>query len=164
MQELWVHKMNTFLPCHQIVHEIGNIVSNGDIRLVTFVLLSIHILTGCDAFSYIYRRRKKRAVEIAFQCMDELKSLADNGTFEILSLIGEDIFNAARVFFIKLYTAHDFNGDLNALPAHLFGKAKGDLCNLPLTENAFQIHVLRTLNQMVVNKRPTSQFLCYQIL
>ena len=84
--------------------------------------------------------------------MDELKSLADNDTSEILGPKGEDIFNAARVFFIKLYTTHDFNGDLNALRAHLFGKIKGDLSNLPPTENAFHLHVLRALNQMVVSK------------
>ena len=84
--------------------------------------------------------------------MDELKFLADYGTSEILSPI-EDISNAARVFFIKLYTTHDFNGDLNASRAHLFGKTKGDLCNLPPTENAFHFHVLQALNQMVVSKR-----------
>ena len=153
LQELWIHKLNTFLPWHQIVQEIGNIVSNGDILLATSVLLSIHILTGCDTVSYIYRRGKKRVVDIAFQCMDELKSLADYGTSEILSPIGEDIFNAARVFFIKLYTTHDFNGDLNALRTHLFGKTNGNLRNLPPTENAFHFHVLRALNQMVVSKR-----------
>ena len=74
--------------------------------------------------------------------MDELKSLVDYGTSEILSLIGEDIFNSASAFFTKLYTAHDFNGDFNALRAHLFGKTKCDLLNLPPTENAFHFHVL----------------------
>ena len=69
LQELYIHKMNTFLPCHHIVQEIGKIVKNGDVLLATSVLLSIHILTGCDTFSHIYRRGKKRAVEIAFQCM-----------------------------------------------------------------------------------------------
>ena len=153
LQEMWIHKMNTFLPCHQIVQEIGNIVNNGDVLLATSVLLSIHILTGCDTVSYIYRKGKKWAVEIAFQCMDELKPLPDYGTSDILSPIGEDIFNAARLFFIRLYTTHDFNGNLNALRAHLFGSTKSDLRNLPPTENAFHFHVLRALNQMVVSKR-----------
>ena len=121
--------------------------------LATSVLLSAHIITGCDIVSYIYRRGKKRIAELALQNMDQLKPLADYGAPGNLHPIGDDVFQAARTFFIKLYATHDFNGDLNALRAHMFGTIKGDLRNLPPTESAFHFHVLRALHQMVVSKR-----------
>ena len=57
------------------------------------------------------------------------------------------------MYFIRLYTSHEFNGDLNALRAHMFASAKGDMRTLPPTENAFHFHVLRSLHQMALCKR-----------
>ena len=90
--------MHTFLPCHDIVEHIGG--NNTDMLLVTSVLLSAHIITGCDTVSYIYRRGEKLIPELALQNMDQLKPLADYGAPGNLHPIGENVFQAASAFYI----------------------------------------------------------------
>ena len=48
---------------------------------------------------------------------------------------------------------HDFKGNLDELRAYLFVTRKGDLRSLPPTEDAFRLHVLRSLYQIAVWKQ-----------
>ena len=61
LQELWVQKAQKFLPCHKIAQNLA-IKTNMDASLITSVLLSVYILTGCDTVSYPYRRGKKKSI------------------------------------------------------------------------------------------------------
>ena len=152
LQELWIQKLHKFLPCHEIAQNLA-LKTNVGTLLITSVLLSIYILTGCDTVSYPYRRGKKRALETALSCIEKMKPLADYGGSGGPLTVTSGVLDAARVYFIRLYTTHDFKGDLNALRAHLFASTKGDLRSLPPTESAFHFHVLRALHQIALSKR-----------
>ena len=141
LQELWVQKAQKFLPCHKIAQNLA-IKTNMDASLITSVLLSIYILTGCGTVSYPYHRGKKKAFETALYCKEQLKPLADYGVTGSALTINSNVLDTARFYFIRLYTSHDAKGDLSALRAHMFATTKGDLRSLPPTENAFYFHVL----------------------
>lgn len=66
--------------------------------------------------------------------------------------VTESIIAAARQYFVLLYNRSDFD-TLDALRAHLFANTKGDLRCLPPTEDAFHLHVLRSLHQMIISKQ-----------
>ena len=63
------------------------------------MLLGDYIITGCDTVDYIYRQGKKHAFELAFENMDQLIPLADYGMSDNLQPIGDDVFQAALMFF-----------------------------------------------------------------
>ena len=126
LQELWVQKANVFLPCHQIAERLA-VHANMDASQITSILMSMYVLTGCDTVSYLYRRGKKRACQTALNCKEHLKPLENYGECGRDLTVTPYVLDAVRLFFIRLYTSHEFNGDLNALRAHLLATAKGDL-------------------------------------
>ena len=58
LKELWIQKAQKFLPCHEIAQNVA-IKTNMNASLITSILLTVYILTGCDTVSYPYRRGKK---------------------------------------------------------------------------------------------------------
>ncbi|KAJ8397984.1 hypothetical protein AAFF_G00433310 [Aldrovandia affinis] len=58
LQELWVKKMDIYLPAHAIVDALA-VKYDVEAADLSFMLLSTYILTGCDTVSYLYRRGKK---------------------------------------------------------------------------------------------------------
>lgn len=152
LQELWIRKANKFLACHEIAENIA-VRHELPPLLITSVMLSVYILTGCDTVSYPYRRGKKRAFDLAMLHTEKLRPIADYGTSGTSLTVTTDVIDSARFFFIRLYTTHDFEGNLDALRAHMFATTKGDLRSLPPTESAFHFHVLRALHQIALSKR-----------
>jgi len=152
LKELWLHKMDKYIPTHQIALSLA-IKFDSDVVELTSVLLSAYIITGCDTVSYPYRRGKRRAYKLATENVRTLLPLAKFGEPGESLDVTEEIINAAREYFKALYNRSDFGGMLDALRAHLFANTKGDLRCLPPTEDAFHLHVLRSLHQMVVCKQ-----------
>ena len=136
LEELWMKKMNVYLPVHAIAEALAEKHAVEATNL-TSRLLSAYILTGCDTVSYPFRRRKKRAYKTAVEHLTDLQPLsryADPG--ESLD-VQEDVIASARQYFVSLYDRNDFKGNLDALRAHLFGSIKGDMRCPPPTEDAF---------------------------
>ena len=103
--------------------------------------------------SYPYKRGKKRAFKATVENLDHIQALSRYGIpTEDLDVKG-DVVTAARYYIMSLYDRSGFGGTLDALRAHLFGNIKGDMRCLPPTEDAFQLHLRRTLHQVVVCKR-----------
>ena len=59
LQELWVNKMDIYLPAHAIVDALA-VKYDVEASDHSCILLSTYILTGCDTVSYSYRRGKRR--------------------------------------------------------------------------------------------------------
>ena len=94
-----------------------------------------------------------RAYKAAIDQLKDLLSLCQYGDSAESLDVTEDVVTAARRYMASLYDRSDFSGTLDALRAHLFGNIKGDMCCLPPTEDAFQLHLLRALHQLAVCKR-----------
>jgi hypothetical protein len=152
LKELWIQKFDKLIPLHDIVKSLSEAI-NVDARTLTGVLLTTYIMSGCDTVSYPYRRGKKQALAVALTNMTRLSDLgrfAEPGTdYELVSAA---VMAASRYFFAALYGRCDFSGSIDELRAHLFATSKGDLRALPPTEDAFKLHVLRSLNQIIVCK------------
>ena len=152
LQELWVNKMDIYLPIHAIAEALA--VKYGvEAADLTSTLLSTYILTGCDTVSYPYRRGKKRAYKTAVDHLADLLPLCRYGDPDKNLDIQENVLTAARQYMVSLYERSDFGGNLDALRAHLFGNIKGDMRCLPPTEDAFQLHLRRALHQLAICKR-----------
>lgn len=152
LQELWVRKMNLYLPVHAIAEALA-VKYHVEAPDLTAMLLSIYILTGCDTVSYPYRRGKKRAYKTAVNHLTDLLPLCRYGDPEESLDIQEDVVTAARRYMVSLYDRSDFDGNLDALRAHLFANIKGDMRCLPPSEDAFQLHLRRALHQLAIWKR-----------
>jgi len=158
LKELWVHKTTTgpqnqrldiHLPCHAIAHYLAS-KYQGDI---TAMLLTTYILSGCDTVSYPFRIGKKRALKVTFECTEILGPLAEYGTHGKSLDVSTEVVSSARNFFLALYGNKEFSGTLDELRCHLFMTKKGDICSLPPTEDAFLLHLLRSLHQTTICKR-----------
>ena len=55
LQELWVKKMDIYLPTHAIAEAL-TVKYDVEAADLTSMLLCTYILTGCDTVSYMYRR------------------------------------------------------------------------------------------------------------
>ena len=152
LKELWIQKAQKFLPSHEIAQNVA-IKTNMNASLITSILLTVYILTGCDTVSYPYRWGKKKAFETALYCKEQLKPLADYDVSGSALTINSNVLATSKFYFIRLHTSHDFKDDLNALRAHMFATTKGDLRSLTPTENAFYFHVFRSLHQMALSER-----------
>ena len=152
LEELWVKKMDVYLPAHAIAAALA-VKYDVEATALTSVLLGIYILTGCDTVSYPYRRGKKRAFKAAAEHVQDFLPLGRYGDAERSLDVEEDVITAARRYMMSPYDRSDFAGTLDGLRAHLFGKLKGDLRSLPPTEDAFQLHLRRALHQLAVWKR-----------
>ena len=112
-------------------------------------LLATYSLSGCDTVSYPYNRGKRRAAKVALDLVGHLPNLAQFGHE---SNVLDDHINEARVFWTHLYGRPGF-ASLDLLRQHLFSSSKSDLRLLPVTEDAFNLHVLRALYQLMIFKR-----------
>lgn len=153
LEELWVQKMDTFIPTHEIAASLAR-ACNMEAEQICSVILSAYILSGCDTVSYPFQRGKKRAFKCAVDNPEKLLPLAQYGKpgENFILDVSTDVIEAARFFFLALYTQSDFLGSLDVLRAHIFATKKCDLRCLPPTEDAFYLHLLRSLHQMAVCK------------
>ena len=71
LQELWVKKMDIYLPTHAIAESLAVKYDVGAANL-TSIFLGTYILTGCDTVSYSYRRGKRRAYKAAVNLLADL--------------------------------------------------------------------------------------------
>ncbi|KAJ8378401.1 hypothetical protein AAFF_G00242890 [Aldrovandia affinis] len=142
LQELWVKKMDIYLPAHEIADALA-VKYDVEAADLSSMLLSTYMLTGCDTVSYLYRRGKKHAYKTAVDHLEDLLPLCRYGDPGESLDVKEDVVTAARQYMVSLYERSDFSGNLDALRAHLFGNIKGDMRYLPPTEDAFQLHLRR---------------------
>jgi hypothetical protein len=152
LEQLWVQKMGVYVPVHAVVAALAEKYETEAAHL-TSVLLSVYVMTGCDTVSFPWHRGKRRAFRAATENLEELTPLATYGQPGEDLHVSEDVIDAARHLFKSLYDRSSFGGSLDALRAHLFTNTKGDIRCLPPTEDAFRLHVLRSLQQMVVVKQ-----------
>ena len=152
LHELWVKKMDIYLPAHAIAQALA-VNYCVDAANLTAMLLSTYILTGCDTVSYPYRRGKRRAYKATVDHLAGLLPLGRYGDPDKSLYVQEDVVASARYYMMSLYDRSDFGGNLDALRAHLFGNIRGDMRCLPPTEDAFLLHLRRTLHQLAVCKR-----------
>lgn len=150
LQELWVHKRtsasNVYISCHSIATHLEETFPNQNI---TGALMAAYILSGCDTVSYPFRIGKKRAFKTALQCIDDLGQVA---AFDENN-VSESTVKFAQNYFFALYGRKEFNGTLDELRCHLFMSKHGDLRSLPPTSDAFKLHLLRSLNQLVICRK-----------
>ena len=142
LQELWVHKGSTHLPCHNIAGMLADKFSL-PVLLATSALLCGHIMSGCDAVSYAFRKGKKKLFKVAMITASDLKDMMKFGDDSLV--VSDAVIGSCRTFFMKLYS--DFSGNLDDLRAHIFGR------KLPPTESAHKYHMLRGLYQIAICKR-----------
>ena len=89
--------------------------------------------------------KKKRAAKVAMQLIGKMSSIAN---FEPVYMINieKKVFDEACDFSCHLYS-NVISSSLNVLWAHLFAFHKQDICSPLPTEDAFKLHVLRSLAQ-----------------
>jgi hypothetical protein len=148
LEELWVQKTGQYLPLHLLMKELCLKVQMESFE-VGATLLATYSLSGCDTVSYPYNRGKRRAAKVALDLVGHLPNLAQFGHE---SNVLDDHINEARVFWTHLYGRPGF-ASLDFLRQHLFSSSKSDLRLLPVTEDAFNLHVLRALYQLMIFKR-----------
>ena len=144
--------MGNYLPVHAITDALA-VKYAVEPAYIASILLSTYILTGCDTVSYFYRRGKRRAYKATIARLQGLEPLAKYGNDNESLTVQDDVISSARLYVLTLYDRNEFEGNLDALCAHLFGNIKGDMRVLPPTEDAFQLHLLRALHQLVICKR-----------
>ena len=67
----------------------------------------------------------------------------------------QEVLRSIRRFYFVLYGRRDYSGMLDELRCHLFITKKGDLCSLLCTDDAFTLHALSALHQLVIYKLAT---------
>ncbi|KAJ8367324.1 hypothetical protein AAFF_G00320880 [Aldrovandia affinis] len=153
LQELWVKKMDIYLPAHAIVDSLA-VKYDVEAADLSSMLLSTYILTGCDTVSYLYRRGKKCTYKTAVDHLEDLLPLCRCGDPGESLDVKEDVVTAARQYMVSLYERSDFSGNLDALRAHLFGNIKGDMRCLPPTEDVAvckQAHMSQPTNPVATD-------------
>ena len=152
LQELWLHKhtvaSDVHISCHAISTYLEETFPNQNI---TGVILAAYILTGCDTVSYPFRIGKKRALKEALQCTNYVGPVADFG--EDVIDVEQSVVDSAEKYFFALYGKNGFTGTMDELRCHLFMTKNGDLRSLPPTSDAFKLHLLRALNQLIICKK-----------
>lgn len=150
--ELWIQKFDTFIPCHWIAQFISSKYSTH----TSSSLLFTYSLTGCDSVSYIFNCGKKRALTISLESDKTLEPLAEYGMPGVSTEVSEAIEESARKYICALYRRKDFPGSLDELRCHLFQSKNSDIRSIPPTSNAFSLHLMRALYQILIWKRATS--------
>lgn len=151
VKEIWIEKNDTYLPIHTIVDALSS-KYNCEKKVLTRVLLSCYVLSGCDTTSYPYKRGKRTAALVALEVANELTHLGFCDFCETCE-ITEDILGDARLFFVRLYGRKDQFNSLDTLRQHMFASSNVDLRTLPPTEDAFVLHVKRSLYQIGIYHR-----------
>ena len=149
---LWVEKFGIFILCHWIAQFLSSQYS----IYTSSSILSTYSLTGCDSVSYIYNCGKKCALKIALDCDKILQPLAEYGMPGISTEISEAIKESALKYICALYGRKDFFGSLDELCCHLFQTKTSDIRATPSTSDAFYLHLMRSLYQILIWKRATS--------
>ena len=124
IEQLWVEKFDTFLPIHDLVNELARTLDKDSLE-ITETLLVAYVLSGCDSVSYPYKRGKKRAAKVALQQIGKMVTFANFEPVDV-SDVDEKVFDEARGFFCRLYSAVS-SSSLNELRAHLFASSKQDI-------------------------------------
>ena len=150
--ELWVQKFGIFIPCHWITQFLSSQYS----IYTSSSILSTYSLTGCDSVSYIYNCGKKCALKIALDCDKILQPLAEYGMPGISTEILDAIKESALKYICALYGRKYFSGSLDELRCHLFQTKTSDIRSIPPTSDAFYLHLMRSLYQILIWKRATS--------
>lgn len=148
VKEIWIEKEKEFIPIHDTVNKLAVSVEKSTLD-VTNPLLCLYVLTGCDSVSYPYKRGKNKAAIVALQFLNRLPLLSSFGFGDHVT---DDLVAEAREFFCTLYGRPGFSS-LDKLRAHLFASSKRDLRSLPPTEDAFRLHLLRSLCQFNLYKQ-----------
>ena len=147
LTKLWIQKNDTYFPLHSIVHNYAHSLECKH-NLLTGILLSVYILTGCDTVSFIFNKSKVKALKVTIQNLDKLRCLGAYGESSEIGI--EEATEEACYFFKSMYGRPGFEGNLDMLCAHLFATSS-DLRFLPPTEDAFKQHVLQALMQISVS-------------
>ncbi|KAG1706217.1 hypothetical protein GQR58_003741 [Nymphon striatum] len=150
--ELWMQKQGTFIPCHWISQFLSSCYSNS----TTPTIRLAYALTGCDSVSYIFNCGKKRALKVALECDKILRPFAEYGMPELSIEMSEAIHESVCKYMCALYGKRDFSRTLDQLRCHLFRTKMSDIRSLPPTCDAFRLHLMRALYQLVIWKRATS--------
>ncbi len=95
LQELWVKKMDIYIPAHAIVEALA-VKYDVEAADLESMLLSTSILTGCNTMSYLYRRGKRRTYKTAVEHLADLQPLCRHGDPGESLDVQEDIVTAAR--------------------------------------------------------------------
>ena len=151
LSEFWIQKMDKYFAIHCIVEALAR-KSGVETPIITSVILSLYILSGCDTVSFQYKKGKKIVLKISLEMVHKLYLLGKCAEPGERLAVAENIIQAAGQLFLGLYGRSDFTGTLDDLRAHLFATTKWDLRCLPPTEDAFKFHVLRSLYQISVSK------------
>jgi hypothetical protein len=102
--------------------------------------------------SFFYRQTKSKVAKLALHMVKDLPHLAEYGIDNDLK-ITEDVKSDARKYVSSLYCKDSQFCSLNMLRQHLFAKSWSDLRSLPPTEDAFHLHLLRSLYEIALYKR-----------
>ena len=124
---------------------------NVSAEVITSMVLVAYGITGCDTVSYPFNRGKKRVFQDLVANCAARQSLASYGQYDPSCDDPMEVeFEPARRLFVSLYGKQGYN-DMNHPRAHMYG-SKSDLCHLPPTEDAFKLHILRGLYQLIIWK------------
>ena len=149
VKELWIQKTEQFLSIHGLVQSLSE-VCNADSLELTDTLLNCYVLSGCDSVSYPFRVGKRKAAVVGLQLVGEMPAfsgLCPSNPGDIAPLVDE-----ARTFFCMLYGKPGYDS-LDKLRAHMFASTKKDLRSIPPSEDAFSLHVKRSVNQISIFKQ-----------
>ena len=122
---------------------------------IASVVLAAYTITGCDTVSYPFRIGKKRTLKCALENRDVLETMTKYGEPDGCLQPMQEVLQSIRRFYFALYGRRDYSGTLDELRCHFFITKKGDLRSLPCTKDAFTLHALRALHQLVIYKRAT---------
>ena len=122
LHELWVKEMNYYSPVHGITDALA-VKYAVEPAAITSILLSTYILT----VSYLYRRWKRRAYKATIDRLQELQPLAKYGNDSEGLNVQDSVISSARLYVMALYDRNNFEGNLDALRAHMFGNIKGGM-------------------------------------
>ena len=151
LEELWIQGHDTYLPVHDLVKSLTEKCEQAP-KDIMDTLLCTYVLSGCDTTSYIFRKGKLKAANIALQLVGSFPNMANFGLAMDGSLeVQEVVIDEARKFFVRLYCKDSFD-DLDILRQHIFPSGT-DLRLMPPTEDSFRQHVLRCLYQLLVHHR-----------
>ena len=148
LKELWMQKRFSYIPCHIIANLLAEKFTL-PVTLASSALLCGHIMSGCDTVSYVFGKDKKKSYKVAMANASDLTETMQFG--DDTHDVTEAVTDVCRNIFLKLYG--DFSGNLVELRAHMFGRIKRDIRQLPPTENAFRYHMLRALYKIIICKK-----------
>ena len=136
---LYFYAGKRFIPVH-IIYSILNEPQKN-------IMLEVYCLTGCDTTSFFYFQGKKKPFTMVEQKAAQYQDLATLGAEPTLSQNEEA---AVTKFVGEMYGKQNCTS-LNAVRAHKASR-KVSSKRLPPTNDAFHLHMLRTLYQLMIWK------------